>query len=502
MDIPRRNAFERAGIGQRKKSRILEGQLARYKKAFYVGRVITSEMDRDLLFQVIIHQTNEILEAERSTVFLYEEKTDQLWSLVATGAKKREIRIPADYGVAGWVFQHRTPVTVNDAYGDPRFYSDVDKKLGFKTRNILCIPLINWSGNCIGALQSLNKTSGEFTDDDRELLLTISHYVSIALENMRLYEELKDLSKARERTINHLSHELKTPLALIASVFDLFSKDFAEGDNTKQINRIKRGRRNVNRLVEVQDKIDDILNLKSFEEGEKISRIIEAAAGFVEECSEENHVQCDEALALISKRIESVYGLEEIRGKNIELFELLSEICDEAVSSMRGRDLQIIRNLGEGLVINADKGSLKKVFVGLLKNAIENTPDEGRIEVNAGVEGDEICIYFRDYGVGISPQNQKLIFGGFFHTQDTMDYASKKPYQFNAGGSGCDLLRTKVFSERHGFSLDFESTRCKFIPNDIDNCPGRISECQFVTRETACFSSGGTVFSARFRVSK
>ena len=502
MDIPRRNLFERTGINQRKESRILKTQLARYKKAFHVGQVITAEMGRDLLFQVIIHQTNEVLESERSTVFLYDEKTDQLWSLVATGIEKKEIRIPADYGVVGWVYQHRTPVTVNDAYADPRFYSDVDKKSGFKTRNILCIPLINWSGNCIGALQSLNKASGKFTDDDRDLLLTISHYVTIALENMRLYEELKDLNKARERTINHLSHELKTPLALIASVFHLFSKDFAEGDNTKQINRIKRGQRNVNRLIEVQEKIDDILNLKSFEEGEKISRIIEAAAGFVEECSEENHVQYAEALALISKRIESVYGLEEISGKNIGLFELLGEICDEAMSSMRARDLQIIRDFGEGLVINTDKGSLKKVFVGLLKNAIENTPNEGKIEVNAGVEGDEVCIYFRDYGVGISPQNQKLIFGGFFHTQDTMGYASRKPYEFNAGGSGCDLLRTKVFSERYGFTLDFESMRCKFIPNDTDECPGRISECQFVTGETECFSSGGTVFSARFRVSK
>jgi len=499
MNIPHQDSIKKVSMSQGKRSHSLKSQLARYKKAFHVGRVVTAEMDKDLLFQVIIQQTNEVLESERSTVFLYDEKTDQLWSLVATGIKKRELRMPADYGVAGWVFQHLTPVTVNDAYSDPRFYSDVDKKSGFRTRNILCVPLINWNGNCIGALQSLNKTAGEFTDDDRELLITISHHVTIALENMRLYEDLKDLNKARERAINHLSHELKTPLALIASALDAFSKDFAKEDNPKQIARIKRGQRNVNRLIEVQHKVDDILNLKSFDEGDKIIRIIEAAAGFVEECREQDHVPCAEALTLISKRIESVYGPEEISRKSVGLFDLLNEICDDAMLSMGERNLQVIRDFGEGLVINTDKENIKKVFVGLLKNAVENTPDEGKIEVNARVEGDDVCVYFRDYGVGISPQNQKLIFGGFFHTQDTMSYSSRKPYEFNAGGSGCDLLRTKVFSERYKFSLDFKSTRCKFIPNDTDNCPGRISECQFVSGETECFSSGGTVFSVRFR---
>jgi signal transduction histidine kinase len=128
--------------------------------------------------------------------------------------------------------------------------------------------------------------------------------------------------------------------------------------------------------------------------------------------------------------------------------------------------------------------------------------DEGIIEINARLEDDEICIAFQDYGVGITPQNQKLIFGGFFHTQDTNLYSSKKPYEFNAGGSGSDLLRTKVFSERYGFSVDFDSTRCKFIPTDREMCPGRISACQSITKKSDCLSSGGSVFSIKFSVSQ
>jgi hypothetical protein len=93
-----------------------------------------------------------------------------------------------------------------------------------------------------------------------------------------------------------------------------------------------------------------------------------------------------------------------------------------------------------------------------------------------------------------------MIFGGFFHTQDTGLYSSKRPYEFNAGGSGSDLLRIKCLSERHMFSVGFESTRCKFIPEDEDICQGRIAECRFVANESECFSSGESRFFVKFPI--
>jgi len=177
---------------------------------------------------------------------------------------------------------------------------------------------------------------------------------------------------------------------------------------------------------------------------------------------------------------------------------LLNDISNEAISSMQGRDLEIITSFEKGHEVNPDEKVLRKVFAGLLKNAIESTPDEGKIELSVRSTDHEICIDFRDYGLGISPQNQNLIFQGFFHTQDTMDYSTKKPYQFNAGGTGSELLRTKVFSERYGFSVGFESARCKFIPDDTDECPGKISKCPFIKSRSECLSSGGSTFSVRF----
>ena len=98
-------------------------------------------------------------------------------------------------------------------------------------REISCaFPLSTGPAGCIGALQSLNKHSGDFTEDDLELLTFISNYVTIALENMRYVEELKDLNKAMERAMNHLSHELRTPMALHQQPYStVFSRTFRMG---------------------------------------------------------------------------------------------------------------------------------------------------------------------------------------------------------------------------------------------------------------------------------
>jgi signal transduction histidine kinase len=488
------------GVYRREEDRIVHERLGRYQKAFHVGRIIASEMDKDRLFEVIIYQTNEVMESERSTVFVHDHKTRQLWSLVGVGLKRREIRIPSDYGVAGWVFQHRVPVTVNDAYNDARFYSEVDKNSGFRTRNIVCVPLINWAGHCIGALQSLNKSSGDFTEDDMELLTFISHYVTVALENMVFCEELKDMNKAMERAMNHLSHELKTPLALISSIFNRLSGDPWSGSDPIHARMLQRGTRNVNRLADLQEKIDDILKLKDFEERDKMRQIVASACDYVEECTEEGDSQQPEGLERVLKRIESVYAREDLRITQISLDELMNDVVDAAVLSMGERDLEIVRDFEGGHVIQSDEKALRSVLEGLLKNAVENTPDEGRIELSLKATDYDVSIHFRDYGVGISPQNQKLIFHGFFHTQDTMYYSSKRPYQFNAGGAGSDLLRTKVLSEGCGFLVGFESNRCGFIPDDADQCPGKISNCRFIKTKADCLSAGGSTFSVRFPV--
>ncbi len=143
-------------------------------------------------------------------------------------------------------------------------------------------------------------------------------------------------------------------------------------------------------------------------------------------------------------------------------------------------------------------GVLKKVIDGLLKNAIENTPDGGRIEVVVRPEGGGAELVVKDYGVGIREEHQARIFEGFFSTQETMDYSSGRPYSFNAGGKGADLLRMKVFSERYNFKIKMSSRRCVFLPGEGDVCPGDVTRCKHCEDEGDCMKSGGTTFSVSF----
>jgi signal transduction protein with GAF and PtsI domain len=178
----------------------LRHRIRRLNQLFVVCQFITSEMNLHTLFEVIMEQTNQIMGTQRNTAFLYDRKCQELWSLVATGMKKKEIRIPSDYGVAGWVSHHNTPLIINDAYSDPRFYSGVDTLSGFRIKNFLCVPLINREGHCIGTLQALNKIGYDFKDEDIEWLTSISQYVIIAFENSMIFEELKGYSEELETT--------------------------------------------------------------------------------------------------------------------------------------------------------------------------------------------------------------------------------------------------------------------------------------------------------------
>jgi signal transduction histidine kinase len=141
---------------------------------------------------------------------------------------------------------------------------------------------------------------------------------------------------------------------------------------------------------------------------------------------------------------------------------------------------------------------LAKVAEGLVRNAIENTPDNGEviISVKNGEIGPELEI--RDTGVGISEENQRLIFENYFTTYDTMQYSSGQPYDFGAGGKGFDLLRMRIFSERYHFRLNLISQPCSLSLQDANACPGKVEDCVHAGKPKDCMNSGGTIVTVQF----
>jgi len=163
-----------------------------------IGRSITAQTDIDVLLRVIAEETKVAVQADRCTVFLYDKKTNELWSKVALGIDSQEIRFPVEKGLAGYVVRTGESLNITDAYNDERFNPDVDKETGYKTNNMLCMPIKNNNQEIIGAFQVLNKVRGVFTKNDEDLLVAIGGSASIALENAQLFEQQKELYKEQK----------------------------------------------------------------------------------------------------------------------------------------------------------------------------------------------------------------------------------------------------------------------------------------------------------------
>lgn len=152
-----------------------------------VSRYMAVTNDLDVLLGTIVEATCDVLGCERATIFLYDRSRDELYSRVAKGIEA--IRFPAELGIAGAAAQQRACINVPDAYADPRFNPEVDRKTGFRTRNLLTFPMENLGGDLIGVLQALNKHNGVFRDEDEDLARVLSAQAGVALDRGRLIEE-------------------------------------------------------------------------------------------------------------------------------------------------------------------------------------------------------------------------------------------------------------------------------------------------------------------------
>jgi transcriptional regulator with GAF, ATPase, and Fis domain len=166
---------------------------------------IAKERELKKVLLLLTDLVKEIMEADRCSIFLYDRKKKTLWTIVAHGVERIEINV--DKGIAGYVFRTGEILNIPDAYKDPRFDRNVDKKTGYRTKTVLAVPLFDRNKNIIGVFQVINKlTAGIFSEEDIDLLKHVSLYASSTIENAILYEKLK---KAHEDVIYRLSHATK-----------------------------------------------------------------------------------------------------------------------------------------------------------------------------------------------------------------------------------------------------------------------------------------------------
>ena len=175
-----------------------------------LSQLLNLDTDLDTVLAVSMYKLNQYMDSERSSIFVFDPLNKQLTSYSSLDLGKLEIRMPKSTGVAGWVFEHRMPAVINDAYDDSRFYRGVDDMTGFRTRNMICSPMIDDNGKCLGTIQSLNKKSGDFITDDLELLDVTARLVAVILNKNKAYDEMLTTNIPCGKLENILSTELAT----------------------------------------------------------------------------------------------------------------------------------------------------------------------------------------------------------------------------------------------------------------------------------------------------
>ena len=171
---------------------------------------VTAEIDLSALLKRVMEEATRMLNADRATLFLNDEKTNELFSRVAMGEGMGEIRLPNTAGIAGSVFTSGKTMNIPYAYADLRFNPAFDKQTGYFTRSILCVPVTNKNGKVIGCTQVLNKKGGKFTEEDESRLKAFTQQVAIALENAKLFDDVSKSRKYNESMLSSMSNGVIT----------------------------------------------------------------------------------------------------------------------------------------------------------------------------------------------------------------------------------------------------------------------------------------------------
>jgi len=487
-----------------------EKRIARNNEAMLrISMALPEYPDLQDLLYYINSEVKSLLGTEGSITVLHDEIKNDLFILGAayddmdTEKRANEIRFSMNQLVAGQIIRTGEPMILNDTSTHRPLHEERDRKLGYKTRNLVLVPLKS-SDRIIGALCAINKKEGLFDQTDVEMLSMIAGTVALSLENARFSEELKkayrevtSLNRAKDKVINHLSHELRTPVAILSGSLNILTRRLAALPKETWKPTLERLQRNLDRVVDIQYQVQDIMENKQYRTRGLLTSMIDQCGDeletlLAEECGEKGVIQ------KIRKRVDELFTVKETASKELRIEQEVKERLEQLKPHFAHRELDIATHTEPTPPISIPPDVLNKVIDGLVRNAIENTPDEGKLEIHVRKKNEGAELIVRDYGVGITEDAQRRIFEGFFTTQDTMSYSSKRPFDFNAGGKGADLLRMKIFSERYNFKVDMVSSRCRFLAKDTDVCPGRISACPHCSKVENCHASGGTTFTIYF----
>ena len=405
-----------------------------------ISRAITANLrnDRDTLLRRIAEETSKILNAERTSLFIYDKEHGCLWSRVAEGEGGRTITLGMDEpGIIVHVARIGQPLRVDDAYREPLFNREVDRMTGYHTRTILCFPVRNYHGELIGVMETMNKKSGMFDYADERLLSIMSFLFASAIENAQLYEavrhqireneslEASKIQADRLATVGQMAssiiHDIRSPLAII--------RGYAELAVTGAVSTEKRQRFANTITSEVRRLRDMAEELQEFSEG---THAVELNA--------------------------------------ISLHEVIEEVVDFLDSNFRDRGIHIIHHAQYTGQLMLDAPRIKRILHNLTENAADAMPDGGTLMITAARVAEYVHLEIHDTGSGIPDEIRERIFDPFVTHGKT-----------HGTGLGLAVVR-RIVEEHHGdVSASSSTTGTTFtirLPLTIDQYSSKQPEAK------------------------
>ncbi len=360
------------------------------------AKTVNSTLDLDKLLDVILETAIKSISADRGTLYVVDELKSEIWSKALRGTEVIEIRLPIGKGLSGYVAKTGETINIPDAYSDSRFNPEVDRKSGYRTNNMLCMPMRNRNGKIIGVFQMLNKKGGPFTVQDEEFLNALSIHASIAIENARLAQEMVNNERlsAVGRMAGTIIHDIKNPMGTLRVYAQVMKKKSENEEAGKLADEMIH---QVDRFVNMTQEILD------FSRGVSASNIQETDFGEVMEG----------VLAFIEK---------DLTKRNIKL---------ERILNFKGK-------------VKVDQDKIVRAFYNIAGNAADAMPTGGTLTVTTEDAGGMVKVDFKDTGTGMPEEVKRKIFEPF------VTYGKKH-------GTGLGMAIVKKVMDDHKGKIEIET---------------------------------------------
>lgn len=360
------------------------------------AELVNSNIKIEEVLKNIVEVATSLTNADRGTLYLLDREKNELWSLIAMGSEKKEIRLKLGEGLAGYVAKTGDILNIKDARKDSRFRSDFDKSSGYITKTVLNFPIKNNRDDIIGVLQLLNSKNEEFTKLDEELLNAMSIHAALALQNAEMVEKLLQSERVQSlgKMANFLIQDIKKPI--------LVSKRYAEHLKSKSLP--PDNAQIVEMLLEQLTQVADIVQTtSSYSEGKTVLRML-----------------------------------------NVSVNNTLTDYSSRIGAYVESRNCKIVNEYDKDATIKLDVKEFYQCYMHICKNACDAMPEGGTIYISTKKDDKKVKIYFRDNGLGIPDSFKDKVFEPF------MTHGKKE-------GTGLGLSITKKIVEAHTGTIEVQS---------------------------------------------